>query len=794
MGADKPGYMSGEPVVADLTDIEGGAEGADGTADNAQNFILTAQTQTISGKIYADISGGIADTYDSGEEIPNGWIYAEEISGGARSHAPVDSTGSYSLGVTDGEWKVYGAADGYSDTQYSIDGVPTTVTVSGGSQPGKNIELTVDASWITKNKSKPITPASGGVIDDTAQDTVTKKASGTATKITIPPNALGSSNSSGNVSTNETSAVSATSSHKPFGGKGKNITATDNSGQPITNLSDYIDMEMVLYKADIDAETDIKDFSKLKTMKVGYWDETLGEWISLPTTRTAYHKMTADTDWTMYSGTTTQTGFEKFIDDALASDTFTSYQDYKLVFKASTNHLSVFALGTSKDGVKPSAPANVAQSVGNGTSVTLTWDAVSTNADASSITDLFGYAVYRSDDSGATYPQISTAAISAGTETYTDSTTDAWTAYYYKITAGDDDNLESAYSTALQVCSSKDTAVTGGTVNAQTCLLTALDNYTCDDSTHTCTAISTGGSSGGNFTPASTTGQAAVTPAAGGTVSKTNSDGSSAKVVLPAEAVSDNATITVAPKTQASITASRPVASGKSVVGNYVYQFTAVSGTTAVTSFSKAVTIILKYTNAQMEGLNEGALKIHYWDDTTSAWVALEDSVVDSTNNIVTATTTHFTYFAILGTAAEEGETTSMTTTQILDGDIIQCKSSSNPFAVYIVKVVGDTKYIRHIVSLDIFNYYTHLKWENLKQVDSLTNYSLSGWVRVNTGPNNTPGPTDKVYEINGDQTKHWINMTAEQFLTHGGSDAAIYTVNQGELDLYTTGPDVMSL
>ncbi len=31
-------------------------------------------------------------------------------------------------------------------------------------------------------------------------------------------------------------------------------------------------------------------------------------------------------------------------------------------------------------------------------------------------------------------------------------------------------------------------------------------------------------------------------------------------------------------------------------------------------------------------------------------------------------------------------------------------------------------------------------------------------------------------------------------FLQHGGSDPAIYTVNQGELDLYTTGHDVMSL
>lgn len=125
---------------------------------------------------------------------------------------------------------------------------------------------------------------------------------------------------------------------------------------------------------------------------------------------------------------------------------------------------------------------------------------------------------------------------------------------------------------------------------------------------------------------------------------------------------------------------------------------------------------------------------------------------------------------------------------KVVDGDIIQCQNSSNPSAVYIVKIVGDTKYIRHIVSLDIFNYYGHLKWENLKQVDSLDNYSLSSWVRVDTDPN------EKVYEINGDQTMHWINMTAENFLTHGGSESAIFNVNKGELDLYTAGADVMSL
>lgn len=285
--------------------------------------------------------------------------------------------------------------------------------------------------------------------------------------------------------------------------------------------------------------------------------------------------------------------------------------------------------------------------------------------------------------------------------------------------------------------------------------------------------------------PISTIGQAAATPANGGIISKTNADGTSAKVVLPAGALTANAVITINPTAKTEAVASMPMPSERNIVGNYAYNFTAVSGlNAAVNTFQKALILTFTYTNEQAEGKNEEALKVHYWDEDLSQWVALEDSVVDTVNKTVTAATTHFTYFAII-----EGQSS-----EIIDGDIIQCASSSNPFAVYIVKVVGDTKYIRHIVSLEIFNYYTHLDWNNLKQVDSLTPYSLSGWARVNTGPDGTPGPTDKVYEINGDQSKHWINMTAEDFLTHGGSDEAVYSVNQGELNLYTIGPDVMSL
>ena len=215
----------------------------------------------------------------------------------------------------------------------------------------------------------------------------------------------------------------------------------------------------------------------------------------------------------------------------------------------------------------------------------------------------------------------------------------------------------------------------------------------------------------------------------------------------------------------------------------------------AVRDFSEDLTITLTIPDLPDD---ISTLELYYFDDENNKWIIITGIVFGK--NMITFKVNHLTQFAVFETNATKIGTSSapevkgITTTEILDGDIIQCQSSDNPFAVYIVKVVGDTKYIRHIVSLDIFNYYGHLQWENLKQVESLNEYSLSGWVRYNTGLNYTAAPTNKVYEINGDQTKHWINMTAEQFLSHGGSEPAIFNINQGELNLYTAGADVMSL
>ncbi len=231
--------------------------------------------------------------------------------------------------------------------------------------------------------------------------------------------------------------------------------------------------------------------------------------------------------------------------------------------------------------------------------------------------------------------------------------------------------------------------------------------------------------------------------------------------------------------------------------GTFVFKFVDSDGN-AGTAFAKVTNIdkeapVITISGKELLFLEKGSVYREMGATAKDGERSPVCVMVSGTVNTQVPGTYVITYTATdeAGNIATAVRTVKVIDRNLLDGDIIQCRNSFNPFAVYIVKIIGNTVYIRHIVSLEIFNYYKHLKWENLKQVESLEGYSLSDWVRVNTGANGTPAPTDKVWEINGDQTKHWIDMTASEFLLHGGSDEAIYSVNQGELNLYKEGPAV---
>ncbi|MCU0679420.1 MAG: carboxypeptidase-like regulatory domain-containing protein, partial [Planctomycetes bacterium] len=323
MGADKPGYMSGEPI--DLN----------ATASSTQNFILNTYAYSISGQIWADANSD--SVFQATEAVPNGFVRAETTrcsdAGAAgvcvKAHTPVDGTGYYELGVTNGDWKVYGMASGFNETYYG-----SAIMINNASSTSKNIKLTANAGWSNVSKQKPITPASGGTLDDTA-------ASGTKVKLVIPPNALGSSNSTGNVNAQKTGAVIDTNSTDPLNDSAVSVSASDNSGQTITNLDDYIDLEIVLYKADVDAAIAAGEltYDKLKSTNIAYWDSTVNDWVQLTTTRKAYYATTTG-NWILYASSTDS--FSAFIDE-IASSTL-PHIDYKMVYSGKTNHLTIFAV------------------------------------------------------------------------------------------------------------------------------------------------------------------------------------------------------------------------------------------------------------------------------------------------------------------------------------------------------------------------------------------------------------------------------------------------------------------
>jgi len=103
-------------------------------------------------------------------------------------------------------------------------------------------------------------------------------------------------------------------------------------------------------------------------------------------------------------------------------------------------------------------------------------------------------------------------------------------------------------------------------------------------------------------------------------------------------------------------------------------------------------------------------------------------------------------------------------------------------YKVYIIK----GKYKRWIQTAEIYNHYGHLTWDDIINVNPsvLAGYQEAWMIRADGDK--------KVYELNADGTKHWLNMTAEQFVLTGHKWEMVYIVNNWERDFYNIGSDVM--
>ena len=143
---------------------------------------------------------------------------------------------------------------------------------------------------------------------------------------------------------------------------------------------------------------------------------------------------------------------------------------------------------------------------------------------------------------------------------------------------------------------------------------------------------------------------------------------------------------------------------------------------------------------------------------------------------------------------ADERPSVTVDGVTIYDGDLIS-SNATNPdgtptyesLDIYIAKVVSDTEtYKRLILNPQVFDSYGHLNWGDVKEVDQsvMDSFTTSDLVRQDG--------TDEVYSLVADDdtgTKHWVNLTAEQFVDEAGADPdSIYTVNSTDIGNYTTG------
>lgn len=208
------------------------------------------------------------------------------------------------------------------------------------------------------------------------------------------------------------------------------------------------------------------------------------------------------------------------------------------------------------------------------------------------------------------------------------------------------------YTGAIEVTSTT-------TIKARACYADGDTGPASDAQVYTIVTTHVGGGGGGGGIisappmPTTTTGQVTATPTAGGQTTLTTGSQTQVKVEVPAGAVSGNTVITIKETEVGTIMIGAPSPSGRTPVSTF--SLTATVNGEPVTQFSGNVTITITYTDAQIAGLDESSLKVYRWNGTQ--WVALPTTINAATNTL-TATTTSFSNFALMGKQEEAAPST----------------------------------------------------------------------------------------------------------------------------------------
>ncbi len=129
--------------------------------------------------------------------------------------------------------------------------------------------------------------------------------------------------------------------------------------------------------------------------------------------------------------------------------------------------------------------------------------------------------------------------------------------------------------------------------------------------------------------------------------------------------------------------------------------------------------------------------------------------------------------------------------TSITDGDLVR---EGSKHEVYLIKIVGNKKFKRHILTSNIEKWYPHLSpfAGKVKLVNdgALNSYLTSRWIKSDDDPRT-------IYEIDSAGTKHLVVCNngsgdcLETWSLYGWDTEEIYIVNSKELNFYPQGESI---
>lgn len=383
ISAFKDSYSAGKPVTFTST-------------ERNKTIVLKSAGSTISGSI--ELAGGVVPQ--------NAHVWAESSTGEFSSSEALD--GEYTLPVSEdsGTWTVYASNGQYEDS--------TTASVGDSNA---DITLETQVPWFNDTfepKASAVKGSTGGVV------------SADGVEANIPANALNNSADSSSVTVTNASAPKG-KTKSPLGNR-FDIDATDADGNPITDLQSNIQLTFEYDKEKIDtliANGNMRE-SDLETMSIAYWNSSAGEWLSESTTRSIQVQRNEGDEFASVEYATALAGLD-------------NYNDYRVKLKASVDHLTIFGAITGTDETAPDAPENLTVTAGE-ENIVLDWD-------DNDEEDLLEYLVFRGTEADFTAnndSQINEAQVT--TSTFTDTTAEAGTTYYYKVKAADTSGNESAVS------------------------------------------------------------------------------------------------------------------------------------------------------------------------------------------------------------------------------------------------------------------------------------------------------------------------------------------------------------